>query len=222
MQNITTEPIGWGNLTSPDSDMSIAVVTINTIRILFGLLAIGGNLLIILCVVQYKTLRTTTNLVIGNLAAANFSDGCVTLWNALTLLSSCSGPSPASVTVEIIRRVLSLYVFFGNNVAIFAYCCRTFSLSQTCLTIQQHCHDTAHSDLHSFHMDLLRGSVCWSSCEKFPSTFLFGKWHLRSLFVFVHCICRIQEIERGRPSPASHTWNNSRTVGQPKGSMENH
>ena len=118
MQNITSELIGSENLTSPHSDITIAVVTINTLRILFGLLAIGGNFLIILCVIQYRTLRTTTNLVIANLAAANFLNGCVTLWNGLMLLTSCSGLSPASVTVETIRRVVSLCVFFGNNMAI--------------------------------------------------------------------------------------------------------
>ena len=50
-------------------------ITLNAIRIFLGLTAIVGNFLIILCVSCFKGLRTTTNMLVVNLALVDLING---------------------------------------------------------------------------------------------------------------------------------------------------
>ena len=101
--------------------MNNTSIALNTVRIIFGLTAICGNLLIVICVFKYKVLRTPTNLVIANLAAADLWNGSMMVALPLINFIICAGYSEKLPwdTHKGIKPRFVLLGFVMNNLAIF-------------------------------------------------------------------------------------------------------
>ena len=98
--------------------MSNASTVLNVMRILFGLAAIGGNSLIILCVIQYRSLRTKTNMLIANFAVADLLSGCASEFSSVMTFLFCTGTLTISLVISKARSMMSSLPFLVNNLAI--------------------------------------------------------------------------------------------------------
>ena len=97
--------------------ISSSVIVLGIIMILFGLAAIGGNSLIILCVIQYKSLRTNTNLLIANLAVVDFLNGCSWVICSAMTFSECIKKPTFSLISDNTKVMITLSPFLANNFA---------------------------------------------------------------------------------------------------------
>ena len=98
--------------------LSNSVIARSTIILFFGLAAMAGNSLIIVCAIQYRKLRTTTNILIANLAVADFLSGCSWVTFSAMTLRDCAKIPVASLLSENTKVVISLFPFLGNNFAV--------------------------------------------------------------------------------------------------------
>ena len=106
--------------------MNNTSIALNTVRIIFGLTAICGNLLIVICMLRYRLLRTPTNLLIANLAAADFLNGCNMFAVPIMNLTFCSGYSSTHYSMKRIKIGFVQLGFLTNNLAIFCIALERF------------------------------------------------------------------------------------------------
>ena len=91
---------------------------LNAMKLFLGLMAIAGNSLIILCVIQYRSLRTITNLLIANLAVADFLNGCSWVILSTIALLHCVRNAAGSLPASSASSFLTLFLFLANNFAV--------------------------------------------------------------------------------------------------------
>ena len=106
--------------------MNNSTIALNTIRIIFGLTAMCGNLLIVTCVLRYRLLKTPTNLLIANLAAADFLNGCNMFVVPIMNFAYCAGYSAAHYPIKRIKIGFVQLGFLMNNIAIFCIALERF------------------------------------------------------------------------------------------------
>ena len=95
-----------------------SVILLNVMRIFFGLAAIAGNSLIIICVIQYRSLRTITNILIANLAVADFLNGLAWVISSVLTFMYCVKIPSGLFIAESTISFIALFPFLGNNFAI--------------------------------------------------------------------------------------------------------
>ena len=113
MDNVTEEY----NVTL--TDISDTVIFLNSLRTCFGLVSMGGNFFIILCTIQYRSLQTPTNIIIANLAGADFVNGFNMVFASVMNLTLCTGFRSASKTLWVIQKSNGFVGYLTNNIAIF-------------------------------------------------------------------------------------------------------
>ena len=119
LQNSTLNETATDTNSTQTTILSSSFIALSIIMIFFGLVAIAGNSVIILCVIQYRSLRTTTNLLIANLAVADFLNGCSwVICSAMMTFSDCIKIPTVSYIPNDTKAVITLLSFLANNFAV--------------------------------------------------------------------------------------------------------
>ena len=121
MANVSTFNVTTG-IYPNESDTLInhGAIVLNSIRILSGLAAITGNFLIVQCIVKYKILQTTTNIVIANLASADFLNGIQMMFASRLKISSCWYYNTSTwLLLKQVGQTLKVLGFLANSSSIF-------------------------------------------------------------------------------------------------------
>ena len=114
MQNFTTGTNSTQNIVVTSKSFT----GLNAMKLFLGLVAIAGNSLIILCVIQYRSLRTITNLLIANLAVADFLNGSSWVILSTIALLHCVRNTAGSLPASSATSFLTLFPFLANNLAV--------------------------------------------------------------------------------------------------------
>ena len=118
LQNVTLNEIATDTNSTQVPILSNSFIVLSVIMIFFGLVAIAGNSVIILCVIQYRSLRTTTNLLIANLAVADFLHGCSWVICSAMTFADCIKIPTFSFIPNNTKVMITLLSFLANNFAV--------------------------------------------------------------------------------------------------------